>query len=279
MINDKKEKILIYSAITLVIVLIISLIIIIWSSSLSKVQYSDINKYSDMSYENISTNYYTEYLEKNLRPSNFDILYENISSEYMSNINCKTKEEMKTYLINNHLISNDLSIIEVSYTENDKYNYYRVTYKTFGQIKYVNIKENKQFNYEISFEQNNINRLINKDSISELYNNEILFEIEMINADSNSVKYRITINNNSIHTYKFNFNSILGAQLRYDNNKYANISALALNESETNVIDSESSKTFEFLYSIDFKDQVKIDGFLFTDVKRDNESINIEFDI
>lgn len=279
MINDKKEKILIYSAITLVIVLIISLIIIIWSSSLSKVQYSDINKYSDMSYENISTNYYREYLDKNLRPNNFDILYENISSEYMSSINCETKEDMKAYLINNHLISNDLSIVEISYTENDNYNYYRATYRAFGQVKYVNIKENKPYNYEISFEQNNINGFINKGSISELYNDEILFELEMINADSNSVKYRITINNNSIHTYKFKFNSILGAQLRYDKNKYANISALALNESETNEIEPESSKTFEFLYNIDFKDQVKIDGFLFADVKRDNESINIEFDI
>lgn len=267
MINDKKEKILIYSAITLVIVLIISLIIIIWSSSLSKVQYSDINKYSDMSYENISTNYYREYLDKNLRPNNFDILYENISSEYMSSINCETKEDMKAYLINNHLISNDLSIVEISYTENDNYNYYRATYRAFGQVKYVNIKENKPYNYEISFEQNNINGFINKGSISELYNDEILFELEMINADSNSVKYRITINNNSIHTYKFKFNSILGAQLRYDKNKYANISALALNESETNEIEPESSKTFEFLYNIDFKDQVKIDGFLFADVK------------
>lgn len=276
MINDNKEKVLIYSAIITIIILIIILIIVIWSSSIRRVVSTDINKYEDQIYENTCKEYYINYLSENLKPSNFDILFENISKDYLNEINCLESEDVKKYLIENHLISNSISISDVSYSETDDANYIRVTYDSYGLTKYANIIEETPFKFSIDF-QDDISSLNPNNNVNILYNN-IGFNFKILSEDSSSIKYEIDIVNNSTHTYEFDFSSITGCQLRYDENNYTNISTLSLSPNDNYTITPGSSKTVNFLYNVPFENQMKIDGFLFANVKEDGEIINIELD-
>ena len=278
--TENKEKILVYIAIAIIIVITIVVIGLIWGASISNVDDNTINNFDPtITYEEVMTDYYKEYLAENLKLINYDILYENINHDFITSVNCNTKEELKYYLRNNNLISSDINIQNIEYSnDNSDNSYYRVTYIVHNITKYVNITESSPYNFLISFEQNNfdsinnnINAKVNYDSVN--------FDLKVIENNDTSVKYSITITNNSNDNYQFDFLSLNNVSLRYDNNKYTNMAVAVATSNEDYTITPGSSKSFDVLFNLDFSNQMKIDGIRFANVKinQDTTSIEISF--
>ena len=278
--TENKEKILVYIAIAIIIVITIVVIGLIWGASISNVDDNTINNFDPtITYEEVMTDYYKEYLAENLKLINYDILYENINPDFITSVNCNTKEELKDYLRNNNLISSDINIQNIEYSnDNSDNSYYRVTYIVHNITKYVNITESSPYNFLISFEQNNfdsinnnINAKVNYDSVN--------FDLKVIENNDTSVKYSITITNNSNDNYQFDFLSLNNVSLRYDNNKYTNMAVAVATSNEDYTITPGSSKSFDVLFNLDFSNQMKIDGIRFANVKinQDTTSIEISF--
>lgn len=278
--TENKEKILVYIAIAIIIVITIVVIGLIWGASISNVDDNTINNFDPtITYEEVMTDYYKEYLAENLKLINYDILYENINPDFITSVNCNTKEELKDYLRNNNLISSDINIQNIEYSnDNSDNSYYRVTYIVHNITKYVNIIESSPYNFLISFEQNNfdsinnnINAKVNYDSVN--------FDLKVIENNDTSVKYSITITNNSNDNYQFDFLSLNNVSLRYDNNKYTNMAVAVATSNEDYTITPGSSKSFDVLFNLDFSNQMKIDGIRFANVKinQDTTSIEISF--
>ena len=225
------------------------------------------------------TDYYKEYLAENLKLINYDILYENINPDFITSVNCNTKEELKDYLRNNNLISSDINIQNIEYSnDNSDNSYYRVTYIVHNITKYVNITESSPYNFLISFEQNNFDSINNNINANVNYDS-VNFDLKVIENNDTSVKYSITITNNSNDNYQFDFLSLNNVSLRYDNNKYTNMAVAVATSNEDYTITPGSSKSFEVLFNLDFSNQMKINGIRFANVKinQDTTSIEISF--
>lgn len=278
--TENKEKILVYIAIAIIIVITIVVIGLIWGASISNVDDNTINNFDPtITYEEVMTDYYKEYLAENLKLINYDILYENINPDFITSVNCNTKEELKDYLRNNNLISSDINIQNIEYSnDNSDNSYYRVTYIVHNITKYVNITESSPYNFLISFEQNNFDSINNSINANVNYDS-VNFDLKVIENNDTSVKYSITITNNSNDNYQFDFLSLNNVSLRYDNNKYTNMAVAVATSNEDYTITPGSSKSFEVLFNLDFSNQMKINGIRFANVKinQDTTSIEISF--
>ena len=225
--NNKKEKILIYSAMAIIIILILVVIVMIWFPMFNKISNSDINTYnSTITYEDTMKEYYSNYLNEYLKITNFDILYEKINKDYMSDIGIQNKDEMKQYLRDNDLISMDIDVQNIEYSNNENYSIFRVLYNSHGIKKYVNIKETEPYKFSITFEQSELNTLLEKNDINLTLNN-VNYIFELIESTENSIRYKLTIENNSNNEYIYDFSALNSIQLVYSNSNYVNMASVA----------------------------------------------------
>lgn len=277
MINEKKEKLIIYFSISIIVIIFVIIIILIWSPTFKKFQNSDINTYDDtVTYEEIMNEYYTKYLNNYLNITNFDILYDKIDKDYILSLNIEdTKENVKNYLRDNGLISSDINVVDIDYTTDGEVNIFRVLYTSHNLNKYVNIKENDPYNFTITFEQQELNTLISKNYINANINS-VIYNVEVVSSDDKSIRYRITIENNSNDEYVFDFSALNSVQLVYDESNYINMAAIA-NSSDVNYnLSPGSTKMIEILFNLSFSNQVKVNKITLNDVYINNKKSKID---
>ena len=276
MVDNKKEKILIYSAIIVIITLILIVIILIWIPTFKNFKNSDANKYNNnITYEDMMKKYYTNYLNNYLKVTNFDVLYEKIDKDYMSGLDIHDKEKMKQYLNEKDFISMDINVQNIDYAKNDEFHIYRVLYTSHGVKKYVNIKETEPYKFTITFDQQELNSLLDKNSFT-LSNDYVNYKFDVITSNDKSIKYKLTIENNSNNEYIFDFSALNSIQLIYADSNYVNMAAIA-NSSDVNYsLAPGSTKSLEILFNISFNNQVNINGFVLNKVKVDGASRKIE---
>ncbi len=274
--NNKKEKILIYSAMAIIIILILVVIVMIWFPMFNKISNSDINTYnSTITYEDTMKEYYSNYLNEYLKITNFDILYEKINKDYMSDIGIQNKDEMKQYLRDNDLISMDIDVQNIEYSNNENYSIFRVLYNSHGIKKYVNIKETEPYKFSITFEQSELNTLLEKNDINLTLNN-VNYIFELIESTENSIRYKLTIENNSNNEYIYDFSALNSIQLVYSNSNYVNMASVANSSTVNYSLTPGSTKSIEILFNISFNNQFNINGFLLNNVKVDGANTKIE---
>ncbi len=277
MINDKKEKLIIYSAISIIAIILLIVIIFIWSPTFKKFQNSNINTYDDtITYEKIMDEYYTKYLNNCLNIANFDILYDKIDRDYISSLNIEnTKESVKNYLRDNGLISSDINILDIDYSTDGEVNIFRVLYKSYNLNKYVNIKETEPYNFTITFEQQELNSLINKKNIKASINS-VIYNVETLSSNDKSIRYKITIENKSNDEYLFDFSALNSVQLVYDDFNYINMASIANSANIDYKLTPGSTKTVEVLFNISFSNQIRINKLILNDVYVNNKKTKIE---
>lgn len=278
--SEKKEKILIYSAIGIVICLIIGVIILIWTPFFKNIETSSLNRYdSDKTYESMMKNYYSKLAENYLKINNFDYLYDYISEDYKTNINASSKDEIKNYLISNGLISSNITINQVSYSNIDETSaIYRVFYTSNLGNRYMNITETEPYKFTLSFEQNDVSTLSNNQNI-EFNKNMVKYSFKLVEADNSSVRYSLTIDNMSDNQYEFSFSALNSIQLIYNETSYMNMASVANSSSVKYDISPGSSKSIEILFNLPFENQMNVSGFLFRDVNIDGTYHNIKLEI
>lgn len=280
--NEKKEKIYIYTAITIVALVVILSIIFIWGQLFTTQKYKEVNKYeNDISYESTMVPYYENLVAKELKISNFEELLPHISTNYLSSVGLEnaSPEEIKSYLRDNGLIGAIINITSTSYSSNYDGNYYRIRYNSGKLNKYVNVIENKPYSFVITFDQGNISAIIPNSSVTKNVN-EVIYNFEMVDCTSNSVTYDITISNESEYVYQYDFSALNHAQLIYDDDKLVNIATNVISSNDDYTINPGSSKTYTFIYNIDSSNQFLINGFKFTNVKigtAEKQTVSIKF--
>lgn len=276
--EEKKEKILIYSLIFMVCAILIVVICIIWSSNFSKLDTKNrINTYDNLSYETTMEKYYRNFLQENLKITNFDKLYEKLDSKYIASIGVSEKEEVKEYLKNNKLISmtftiNDIELMKSEYGNN----IFLVSYTILNEQKYVNVIETTPYNFKLSFiEDNNLKSLISGKSIGGTVDN-VDYDFEVIDSQKNSIRLKLTITNKSEKTITYDFSYLNSLQLRYGDEKYMNMAVVANSATVNYEILPESSKSIEVLFNLSLEDQVNIQGAKINNVKVDGKAYTVE---
>lgn len=276
MITQKNEKFLIYFSIIVIAIIFVIVIYFIWSPIIIYSSNSDLNNYdSSIEYEDVMIDYYENYLMDNLKISNFENLYNHISSNYMRSLGYENKDQIRQYLIDNNLISMDVNVTNIDYSTDGIKNVYRVAYITHNITKYVNIIENKPYNFVLDFEQDNLKSILNKNR--EIRNDDILYEFEIIDSNDNSIKYRISLTNESVSDiYKFDFSNLNSLQIIDNYSNYSNMALVANSSSSDYTITPGSSKSIEVLFNISFDRQMNISGFRFNNVEVNDSISSIE---
>ena len=273
MVSDKKEKILINIAISVVIIILIVIIYLIWSPTFSSNE--SINTYdSSITYESTMEEYYRSYLNENLKITNFDNLYENINKEYIENsIGEDNKDKLEQYLRDNNLISMNVTIDNVTVSNNGYQYIYRFSYYVHNMKKYVNITEIRPYIFEISFEQSDLSTLNNGNF--NFIQDDIYYAFEVLSSNDTSIKYKLTITNNSNHEVIYDFSNLNSIQL-INNNRYINMALIANSSTVDYSISPGSYKSIEILFNVPFSEQMNISGFKVNNVTVNGEVGSIE---
>ncbi len=278
MSDEKKEKILIYSLISVVCIIMIIVIILIWTSNFSRISKKNkINTYTLSSYENTMKNYYNTYLRKNLQIDNFNELYNDIQSSYIESLGFNEKEDVFEYLKNNKFISNIYTIDNIELIPSDVINnVFLVTYTVYGEQKQLNIIESSPYKFKIVFmEDENLKDLIDENILSGNID-DVSYDFQVIESNRNSIRLKFTMTNNSEKIVEYDFSYLNSIQLKYGENNYINMSAIANSSTVDYNLQPKSSKSIEILFNLAIEDQVNIQGARINNVKINGNTYTIE---
>lgn len=276
--ETKKEKILTYAIVVIICIIVVMIICAIWISIFSKIDdKGKYNTYEDKEYESTMISYYKKYFNENLKITNFDELYSKIDVDYISSLNIQDKEKLKEYLIENRYISMTYSIENIKLSKSSNQNdIFLVSYSVADEQKYLSITEKTPYNFVVSFlEENNLNNLLSNMNLNKTIDN-INYNFEVIESNENSIRYKLTITNNSNKTVTYDFSYLNSIQMKYNENKYINIAAVANSSTINYEILPGSSKSIELLFNLPFEEQNSIQGAKIYNVKIDNNVYTIE---
>ena len=273
----KKEKILTYGIIIIICIIIIMIIGAIWIPTFSKITEEHYNTYETKDYESTMISYYQKYFNENIKITNFDELYSKINSSYLETVGIEDKEKLKEYLIENRYISMTFNINSVIIGETtEQNNIFLVSYNVDDELKYISVNESSPYNFTISF--------LDKDSLADTLDivnlnktiDDINYNFEVIESTENSIRFRLSITNNSAKTVKYDFSYLNSIQLKYDNDKYINMAAIANSATVNYEILPGSSKSIELLFNLPFEQQTTIQGAKIYNVVIDNNTFTVE---
>ena len=236
-----------------------------------------INTYDDsITYESTMKQYYKKYVADNLRIDRFDELYSRIDNDYLNSIGLTDEDEVKEYLKQNKIISMTYEINNIEMFISDSKHMFLITYTIENNQKYIIIEEEKPYNFKISFvKNNNLSELLSKTNISKTVE-DVEYDMCTIDSTRNSIRMKLTIKNNSNKTYEYDFSNLNYLQLKYGNDEYVNMAAIANSSTVNYAITPGSEKSIEVLFNLSLSDQLNISGFKLNNVKRDSNTFTLE---
>lgn len=274
--EKKNLHFIIYPIFAIIIVLVIISIIIIWKPTFSKVSKNAINTYADLNYEEEIKNYYMQYLNTNLKLTNFDELYNKIDTKYVEKLGIASKEELKTFLKDNSFISMNFNILNIDVYEQDSRNYLIVTYNVRNETRYITITENKPYDFKISFmDSYNLENSVSNFELEGDVDN-IKYSFNIIESTSDSIKFKLTITNNSEKTVVYDFSYLDSIQLIYDEGKIVNMTSTANSNESKYTLNPGSMTTVEAFYVLPYNDQLSITGAKINNANVNGTSYSIE---
>lgn len=273
--KEEKEKIYIYSIIIVTAIIVVLVIAIIWNPMIKNKE--TINTYDDsITYESTMKQYYKKYVADNLRIDRFDELYSRIDNDYLNSIGLTDEDEVKEYLKQNKIISMTYEINNIEMFISDSKHMFLITYTIENNQKYIIIEEEKPYNFKISFvKNNNLSELLSKTNISNTIE-DVEYDMCTIDSTRNSIRMKLTIKNNSNKTYEYDFSNLNYLQLKYGNDEYVNMAAIANSSTVNYAITPGSEKSIEVLFNLSLSDQLNISGFKLNNVKRDSNTYTLE---
>lgn len=273
--KEEKEKIYIYSIIIVTAIIVVLIIAIIWNPMIKNKE--TINTYDDsITYESTMKQYYKKYVADNLRIDRFDELYSRIDNDYLNSIGLTDEDEVKEYLKQNKIISMTYEINNIEMFISDSKHMFLITYTIENNQKYIIIEEEKPYNFKISFvKNNNLSELLSKTNISKTVE-DVEYDMCTIDSTRNSIRMKLTIKNNSNKTYEYDFSNLNYLQLKYGNDEYVNMAAIANSSTVNYAITPGSEKSIEVLFNLSLSDQLNISGFKLNNVKRDSNTYTLE---
>lgn len=283
----KREKIVIYTTIIIIICVIFMLVslFVIWSpKKVQKKESFDGRKkvYSYIENENFQDktfNLYKSEVKRLLMPVNVGQLFEILDEEYKEKNNL-TKDNLKSFLDEKNILSNNIVFDTYTFIEKGDICIYRVEYNIYNNRNekisnaVVNIIEEKPFSYTLSFDSDNISLLEN--NITRTINN-IEFNIRNIENKNNSVKYEIKFTNNNDEDINIDFDDINNIVLVLANGKQIKMAAAVISSDEE-ILTKGSSLKKEAFFNASLIEQGVIKGIKFNKVTIGDKVTSIQVD-
>lgn len=263
---DDKEKLIAYLAIALVSILLIAVIIMIWTPSNNNSIENSLNKYNvDINYESKRVEFYQNNIINMLNTSNFNSLYNNIDSDFLSEYNLDTSEKAYNYLQKNLYIGSNIELNDIVLIDktNDIY-LFKVTYSIEGNTRYIIVQEAEVNKYTFYFSETGfVKNIFSEKSV---INENVEYKINTLESTNDSIKLRLTITNNSQDRYEFDFSDLYSVRIITEDNEGYNLASVVLSGNEIYYLNPNSSFSIELVYQIPQEKQAKIERMLFTDV-------------
>lgn len=286
----KKNKLAFYSIIVIIVfILLIAIsLVVVWtpkkSTSVESLDgrknvysYIDNTDFQDKTFQ-----LYKSEVDRLLMPVNVEQLYEKTNKEFLSKYKL-TKENYKSYLEENKLLSNDIEFTSYSVVKSGDTYIYRAVYDIVvknsedvlveGNI--INIIEEKPYVYTLSFEKESLEVL--KHETSKTIDG-IKFEIKNVANQSNSAKFEIKITNNNDKDVLVDFDDINNVVIGLENGKQIKMAATIIS-AEEEILTKGSSLKKEAFFNVSLKEQGLIRYIKFNKVTIGSEekSIKVEF--
>lgn len=262
---DDKEKKLIYLVTGIIILALIVVIIMIWTSSFSKdnvaAEITSYVDYNDGYYlENAKENY-KQIVTSCINEDNFESTYELLDEEYLNKVNMN-KEDLEKYLKNEKILTHPTSS-SVIYCycvrdNNEKY-IYTFKYKIGNIERQIHIIEKYYGEYTVSFEQNEYPIV---DESEHEYNDsktQMSFKTKVIGCYDENVVYEISMTNNSSEEYTFNLTSVNDSLIQYTRNNQTSealMTSVVVGEGVSNfTLEPGKTKIIKLSYNLNLKEQ------------------------
>ena len=272
MISDEEKK-YIYPAIAVIVIIILIVIVLIWSPKKENIIENTIDNVPVAeNYVDIQKEKYISILNRILLLDNYDELYEKINKDWIDENKLSSKQEIYDWLFENFIISSvKPNIVDTEvFTSTDIY-IYKFFIDINGVQKNITINEYAPNNYDISFEQDEINALSNK-----IYNYEVdglQYLVTIDYASDSVIQYTVKCTNTTDNMYEFNFTTNSSANLGLENNE--NINAIDITTATSNQYKLGKNGTFElkFTFNINLEKQSLINSINFTSVYKNNTKV------
>lgn len=258
------------------IVAIIALIIIWWPKSETKA--GKISRYTSVT-DGVqkSLNIYLSELKGLLTIDNIDKLYDKVDNKFLMEHKL-TKENFSSYMIDNLLVSKNPIIQGTTTTKQDNGVYvYRVEYLTYGGLKkYVNIIEEKPYEYTLSFEQSTIPISGNK-SYSKT-SDDVHYTVSVEEMKSDGITYKLSIKNNGDKTVKYNFDNIDNVCIVLKDNNVIKLGAAVVSADDSILTKNGTiTKSLYFKIGSDYYSEIKALVLKNVEVDGENKEVKIDF--
>ncbi len=259
-----------------VIAAIIALVIIWWPKSETKA--GKISKYTSVT-DGVqkSLDIYLSELKGLLTIDNTDKLYDKVDNKFLSEHKL-TKENFSSYMVDNLLVSKNPIIQNTTTTKQDNGVYvYRVEYLTYGGLKkYVNIIEEKPYEYTLSFEQSTIPISSNK-SYSKT-SDDVHYTVSVEEMKSDGITYKLSIKNNGDKTVKYNFDNIDNVYIVLNDNNVIKLGAAVVSTDDSILTKNGTiTKSLYFKIGSDYYSEIKSLVLKNVEVDGENKEVKIDF--
>lgn len=253
----------------------------IYDSNGEKIKSSDISKITsyipqkDLE-ESLKENYFSE-IEELLIIDNFDKLFPKIDENFLIK-NGLNENNTKEYLESNEYIGKFPGITSMRYCiQKDGSCVYRL--KCFSDSRkeyYVNIIENKPYDYTIDFSQDDIPTVDKKQYTVE--NENLVFEINEIKRGSSLISFQVKVTNKTDKEIEFFLNNLDDVNLLLEDGGKVQQATSELS-SRKYIIKKDSYFIRKFYFPLDMQYHSSVIGMNFYDVRFEdtNKNIRIEF--
>lgn len=273
-LKSNEENAVSFITIAIVIIAIIA-IVFIFIFNLNDRDETRINAISKVNYAEVVGQEYATMLPNILSVRNSDSLFEKMNETYISKYNL-TKENVKSFLLENNLIGNDVNVISYDSFSNDGVVVFRYYYKNYSNYRYVNVIETNPGVYTISFEQ----ELNDIDTTSMTYKGSlegIDFELRLTEKSEDSARFILNVANNSNNDVFIDFNDINTFSLLNNDGTQYKISGIVAED--IGDLHPKSTITRELFFSINSQDYKNCRGLQILNIRinGENKALVIDF--
>ena len=263
--NNKKSIIkafIIYIIITLIV------LIYIWIPKTDgRIKYSKIDM--DNKKKELANYYYNDILSK-FKSSNKETISNLLSDDYLYFVN-KKSEDVITELEEEGVFSSDVTMSSMTvYEDKGTYVY---TASINDSIK-INLIEEEPYSYVIAFD----NFYSYDESAETVTKENVKFTIDSEYRNFEYIKYEMRIENKENVYCSFKFGDIKGVQVVLEDGTKFDLANSVATEEYT-VLNTNTTKSKQFVFNIPVQLQNSIEYMIFNDVKIDSATMNIKINV
>lgn len=289
---DSNKKAFNYTALFVVVYILLAVIVVIWIWWPKGVKESSATqKYHEVDANKKATDMYTIKLKKLLSKGDMEELFNRLDAAYIQKYNLN-KDNFQKFLEDNGYISDKINIISFSINiqDNDVY-VYKYLYSNGSKRVYVNVVEPFPYQYTLSFEQDVLPNVAKDSELNNSNSGESNFVSDKVTIIDNikysvskktiredGITYTLKITNNSENEVKYKFDNITNVSVVLSNGTEAYLGGVAIYP-EDDIITPNGYLEKDLFFAVSGEDQNKIKYIKIKNVRIGDSKKNININV